>query len=171
MGPGDGPHALGGEHAPDLELPVLVLLQQHRSHQACNGGIVGEDPDDAGAALDFLVDPLEQVGAPDLSPVLIREVPEGEHVFPGFQYQLCCFGEALGQGAGQVIPAGLDLSGLLLGEHRAQRCGDHALVPLGDALQQVAGKVHAAALPAAVALDPPTGWLLSLAFTFSRSPN
>ena len=30
----DGGHAVGGEHAAALQLPVLVLLQQHRSHQA-----------------------------------------------------------------------------------------------------------------------------------------
>ena len=28
----DGGHALGGEHAAALELPVLVLLQEHRTH-------------------------------------------------------------------------------------------------------------------------------------------
>ena len=65
---GDGGHALGGEHAAALQLPVLVLLQQHRPYQAGDRRVVGEDADDAGAALDLLVDPLQQVGAPDLSP-------------------------------------------------------------------------------------------------------
>jgi hypothetical protein len=102
-------HAFSREHAPALELLVLVLLQQHSPHQAGNGGVVGEDPHHAGAALDFLVDPLEQVGAPDLLPLRLWEVPEGEHVFPGFQHELCCFGKALSQGAGQVIPAGLNV--------------------------------------------------------------
>ena len=56
-------------------------------------------------------------------------------------------GEALRQRGGQIIPAGLDLFLALLGEHAAQGSGDHALVSLGDALQQVAGKVDSAALP------------------------
>jgi hypothetical protein len=160
---GDGGHALGREHPAALELPVLVLLQQHCIHQPRDRRIVGEDPHHAGAALDFLVDPLEQVGAPDLSPVLIWEVAEGEHVFPGLllrrslrlDHELCRPGEAFGQGAGQVIPTGLDLRSLLLGEHRAQCGGDHALVGFGYPLQQVAGKVHAAALPAAALQHPP----------------
>ncbi len=68
---------------------------------------------------------------------------------------LCCFGKALSQRAGQVMPAGLDLSGFLLAEHRAQRRSDHALMGSGDALEQVAGKVHSAALPAAALQHPP----------------
>ena len=90
----DFSHALGQEHSQALELPVLVLLQQHRAHQAGDRCIVGDDPHDAGAAFDFLVDALEQVGAPDLSSVLIWEVPESEHVFPGLTHQTvviwCC---------------------------------------------------------------------------------
>ena len=45
---------------------MLVLLQQHRAHQTGDRGVIGEDADDAGAALDLLVDPLQQVSAPDL---------------------------------------------------------------------------------------------------------
>ncbi len=48
----DGSHALGGEHAAALQLPVLMLLQQHRSHQADDRGIVGEDAHNPGAAPD-----------------------------------------------------------------------------------------------------------------------
>ena len=59
-------------------------------------------------------------------------------------------GEALSQGAGQVIPASLDISGFLLGEYLAQDSGrDHALMRLWHPLQQVARKVHPKALPAA----------------------
>ena len=43
-----GGHALGGEHAAALQLPVLDLLQQHRPTQAGNPGVVGEDADDIG---------------------------------------------------------------------------------------------------------------------------
>ena len=46
-----GGHALCGEHAAALQLPVLVLLNQHRPNQAGDRGIIEEDADDAGAAL------------------------------------------------------------------------------------------------------------------------
>ena len=37
----DGSHRIEGEHAAALQLPVLVLLQQHRTHQAGDGRVVG----------------------------------------------------------------------------------------------------------------------------------
>ena len=33
-----------------LQLPFVVLLEQQRADEARDGGIAGEDPDDAGAA-------------------------------------------------------------------------------------------------------------------------
>ena len=41
---GDGSHALGREHAPALQLPVLVLLQQHRTHQGVIAASLGKMP-------------------------------------------------------------------------------------------------------------------------------
>jgi hypothetical protein len=40
-------------------LPLVVGLDQAGAGQAEQGCGVGEDPDDVGAALDFLVEPLE----------------------------------------------------------------------------------------------------------------
>jgi len=134
---------------------VLVLLQQHCPHQTGDGSVVGEDPHDPGAALDLLVHALQQVGAPDLAPVGLREVAEGQHILLGLQHELGGPGEALSQRGGQVIPARLDLLSALLGKHAAQGSRDHALVSLGDTLQQVAGKVHPAALPGAALQLPP----------------
>ena len=37
-----------------------------RADQACDCGLVGEDPDDIGAALDFLVQALERIRGMDL---------------------------------------------------------------------------------------------------------
>lgn len=68
-------HARGREHPLALQLPVLILPEQYGADQTSDCGIVWEDPDDAGVALDFLVDPLEQVVAADPSPVLIMELP------------------------------------------------------------------------------------------------
>jgi hypothetical protein len=51
------------------DLPLVVGLDQDGAGQAEQGGGVGEDADDVGAAFDFLVEPLERVGRPDLLPV------------------------------------------------------------------------------------------------------
>jgi hypothetical protein len=47
------------EDAAAIELPFLLLLQQQRTHQADDRGVVGKDADDAGAALDLLVEALQ----------------------------------------------------------------------------------------------------------------
>jgi hypothetical protein len=38
-----------------VQLPLVVLLEQHRADQPDNGGFIGEDADDVGAAFDFFV--------------------------------------------------------------------------------------------------------------------
>ena len=106
---------------------MLVVLQQHRPYQADDPGVVGKDADDTGAALDFFIDPLQQVGAPDLFPVVL--------------------GEALGQRGGQIVPARRDLRCGFLDEQRPQCGRDHALVSLGNTLQQVASEMNPAAPP------------------------
>ena len=93
------------------------------------------------------VDPLQQVGAPDLAPVVLGEVAERQHVLLGLVHERSGFGKALRQRGGQIIPARLDLRGCFLGKHAAQGSGDHALVSFRDALEQVAGEMHPAALP------------------------
>jgi hypothetical protein len=55
----DGSHRVEREHAPSLQLPVLVLLQQHCSHQASDRVVAGEGADDAGASFDLLVDTFQ----------------------------------------------------------------------------------------------------------------
>ena len=87
--------------------------------------------------------------------VLLREVTEGKHVLPGLEHQLGGVGETVRQGAGQVIPAGFNLRGLLLSEHRVQRGGDHALMGFGHSLEQVPRGINAAALPTAALEHPP----------------
>ena len=57
----DARHALAGEHAAPLKLPVLVLLQQHRPHQAGDQGVVGfsRSPAPAGCcSRSCTIDPL-----------------------------------------------------------------------------------------------------------------
>jgi hypothetical protein len=55
-----------------LDGPFIVLFQENRSDQSGDGGLVGEDPDDLGAALDLAVEALDRVCAVDLDPMLIR---------------------------------------------------------------------------------------------------
>ena len=57
---------------------MLVLLQQHRSHQAGDGCVVGDDARDADEEFDHLVHALQQVGALNPAQVLLREVAEGQ---------------------------------------------------------------------------------------------
>ena len=128
--------------------PLVVLLGQDRADQADDGGAVGEDADDVGAAADLLVEPLERVVLPDLAPVLLGKAGEGEQVGGGLVEQLGRGGEALlelGDDAGVLLE---DRVGVGLGEDRAHHRRDEALRALGDAGQQVAHEVRAAALPA-----------------------
>ena len=96
---------------------MLVLLQQHRAHQSLNRSVVGEDAHHAGAAFDFLIDALEEVGAPDLLPVLGREVVEGQHVLAGLDHQLSRPGELGGEHRADLIPLLLNRFFALLREH------------------------------------------------------
>jgi hypothetical protein len=57
-----------------------VHLGEHRADQADHGGVVGEDPNDAGAAFDLFVHVLERVGGPGLRPVRSREGGESQHL-------------------------------------------------------------------------------------------
>lgn len=56
-------------HVTMLELPLVVLLQQDRTHEAPYRSLVVEDADYVGAALHLLVQPLDRVGAVQLRPV------------------------------------------------------------------------------------------------------
>ena len=134
----DGGHALGGEHAAALQLPVLVLLQQHRPHQAGDRGVVGENAHHGGSALYFFIHPLEQVG----SPVFFSSGAVGScgrqarrpwpHAMASGQIRLQCrgLGVALRQRGGQIVPARLDRSSGFLSKYAAQAGGDHTLASL-----------------------------------------
>ena len=52
------------------------------------------------------IDPLQQVGAPDLFPVLRREVTEGQQVLSSLVHESNGFGEAVRQRDGQGHPRG-----------------------------------------------------------------
>ena len=55
-------------------------------------------------AFDLLIDPLEQVGAPELAPVAEREVEECQHVLPGRSHEFCRPWELGGEHGAHLIP-------------------------------------------------------------------
>jgi hypothetical protein len=48
-------------HVTTLQLPVVVVLEQHGANEIGDAVLVGEDTDDVGSPLDLLVEPLERV--------------------------------------------------------------------------------------------------------------
>jgi len=83
----DRGHRFGSEVAPTV-LPLVVLLGVDHPDEADDRGPVAEDPDDRGAALDLLVQPLEWVRAPDLAAVGLGEREVGEQVGLGVGEQV-----------------------------------------------------------------------------------
>ena len=87
----DGGHAFGAEPAAALQLPVLARLEQHCPHQARHViaaslgkmtttrvrplmGSFAERPSPCD------VEPLQQVGAPELAQCSLKEGPERQHI-------------------------------------------------------------------------------------------
>jgi hypothetical protein len=63
-----------------LQLPLIVLLEQYRADQPDDRGLIGEDANDVGAALDFLVEPFERIGAMQFAAVLLGKIEVGQHL-------------------------------------------------------------------------------------------
>jgi hypothetical protein len=63
-------------------MTVVGLDREHRD-QPDQRLVVGEDPDDVGAASDLAVEALQRVRRSDLGPVLAREREERQHVVLG----------------------------------------------------------------------------------------
>ena len=49
-------------HVAVLELPLVILFEEHGADETDDAVLVGEDADDIGASLDLLVQPLERIG-------------------------------------------------------------------------------------------------------------
>jgi hypothetical protein len=69
----EGGHGVLGEVAAVRGLPLVVHVGEHGPDESNHVGLVGEDSDDSGSALDLFVDPLEGVRGPDLGPVGSRD--------------------------------------------------------------------------------------------------
>jgi len=87
-------------------MTVVLLDRQHRD-QPDQGGVVGEDADDVGAAADLAVKPLQRVGRAELAAVLGREgVERREDVLLGLLEQrgdLAHPSLQLGDGSGEPV--------------------------------------------------------------------
>jgi hypothetical protein len=94
-------------HIAVLQLPFVVLLEQHCADQPDDRGLVGEDADDVGAAFDFLVEPLNRVGAVQFAAVRLGKVEIGQH-----------FGLAVVDECGELRPFLAELVGQMP-QHRA----------------------------------------------------
>src|SRR5947199_3110089 len=77
-------------HIAVLQLPFVVLLEQHRADQPDDRGLVGEDADDVGAAFDFLVEPFERVGAVQFTAVRLGKVVSRNATSVSIRAAICC---------------------------------------------------------------------------------
>lgn len=74
-------------HVAPLHRPFVVLLEQDGTDQANDRGLVGEDPDHIGAALDLPVQPFQWIGAVDLGTMLLGECCLCKHIGLGVIHQ------------------------------------------------------------------------------------
>jgi len=139
--------ACGGDVAAFGSDHLVVDLDQQSTDETDDGGVVGKDPDDVGASLEFAVQAFDRVVGPDLGPVRGRERGVGEQV--GLHLL-----EPVGDG-GRVGAELIDdctqlqrrCGGVGLDEDRADQRGDHLPVAVVRGGEQVPHRVHPAALP------------------------
>ena len=60
-----------GHVARPLNRPFIVLFGEDGADEAGDGGFVGKDADDVGAALDLAVETLQRIGGVQLGAVLV----------------------------------------------------------------------------------------------------
>ena len=130
-----------------LQLPLVVLLEQERTDQACDGCRVGEDADDVGSAFYLGIKPLQRICRMDLRPVCLREAHVGEDVRFGAIHQFGQFLILRPQLIGNDAPLrDCGVEGVLR-EHGVDRSKHHLPLTLAGVGQGVAQEVYLAALP------------------------
>ena len=73
-------HGFKGHVACPLDGPFVALFHEDGADEAGDRGLVGEDANDVGAALDLAVEAFDGVGAVELRPVLLGEGHIGQHI-------------------------------------------------------------------------------------------
>ncbi len=130
-----------------MELVFVILLEQDGADEADDAVLVREDADHIGAALHFLVQAFQRIGAVELDPVLLGEGHVGEHVVLGIVHASA---ELWPAGAQLIsdLPPDLRRSGMVgLKEDLTDCSGNDGILALGHIGQGVAHEVDAAALP------------------------
>src|SRR3954471_5480424 len=136
-----------GDVAGSLHGPFVVLFEQDCADEPGDGGFVGEDADDVGAALDLAVEALERVGRVQLGPVDGGEGHVGEDVGLSLVHQGCELGDLGPELVGDAAPLRLGGLGIVLGEGGGDEGRDDAPSASPGMSERVAHEVHAAALP------------------------
>lgn len=99
---------------------MLVLHWQDCTDQSLNRGVFGKDAHHAGAAFVLLVDALEQVVAPNLSPGLVQEVAQRQYVLAGLGHELSRSAALGAEHGSHLLPLLLHCLFAVLSENRAQ---------------------------------------------------
>ena len=139
-------HGVFGEVAAVAGLPFVVYVGEDGADEADDGGVVGENADDAGAAFDFFVDPLQRIRGPDLLPVRLGERGEREDFGLGVVHERADLRERGSEPVTDLLPSRDGGSLVWLGEDGAEHRGDHVGLVFGHMGEQVAGEVDSAAL-------------------------
>ena len=107
-------------HVAVLQLPFVVLLQQHRADQAQDGLLGGKDADHVGAPLDLLVEPLQRIDRVQLGAVLGWKCHVSQHLVLAVIHQGSDLWPARAELVSQV-PPGKRLAAALLALHGPAR--------------------------------------------------
>ena len=123
------------------------MFEQQGADKPGDGGLVGEDSDDIGAAFDLAVQPLQRVGGVDFGAVLGGEVHIGEHVGLRLIEQAGELGQTRAHLVGNVAPLLARTRGIVLRKSGANPGGDDAFLRFAGIGKRVAHEVDAATLP------------------------
>ena len=107
-----------------------------------DGGFVGEDADDVGAALDLAVEALDGVGAVQLGTVLLREGHVSEDVGLGLVHEPCQAIDVWAQLVGDAAPLLTGGLSIILRKRRGDEGGDHSSAALSGMGQRISHEVN-----------------------------
>lgn len=131
--------AVHEEVAPARYLPFVALLGENCANNA-QRAVVGEHADNGGASFDLLVDTLERVRGPGLSPLMPGVDGVGSHVAPCVREQAGSLGSE--RSSRQLSACSVSVE---LDEGHADERSDHLCLPTTDLGQDHANAVGLAA--------------------------
>ena len=96
--------------------PLVVDVEEDGTAEADDRRFVGKDAHNTTPTLQFLVEPLERIGRPDLAPVLGGEGGEGQYFLLRFPHQSRALCEPVLQGGCHLVPLGVHVGARHLSE-------------------------------------------------------